>query len=1029
MSGVGQVERKTQDRIVKLFSNTLDFTYLGNWHERENNAAIEEEYLRKYLVRKGYTPDLINRAMDKLVKAAGNQVDKLYYANKAVYSLIRYGAQVKEHMGENNQTVSFINFDDVYDNDFYIAEEVSIKGEHKKRPDIVIYVNGIALGVIELKRSTVSISEGIRQNLDNQSSNFIRPFFHTMQLIMAGNDTAGMRYGTIETKEKYYLTWKEDDKADDRLSLEVESITGSLDYVLDKQIVGMCHKERFLEIIHDFVVFDRGVKKLCRPNQYFGVRAASQKVKQREGGIIWHTQGSGKSLTMVWLAKWIRENISDSRILIITDRDELDKQIEKVFRGVDEDLYRTKSGADLIEKLNATTPLLLGSLIHKFGRKEGELKESDYDQYIADLKKSLPKDFKAKGDIYVFVDECHRTQSGKLHDAMKVILPNAVFIGFTGTPLLKKDKQKSIEVFGGYIHTYKFDEAVKDNVVLDLQYEARDVDQDITSQEKIDKWFEAKTRGLTDYAIVKLKQRWGTLQKVLSSKSRLVRIVNDIIYDMETKDRLQNGRGNAMLVAGSIYEACKYYELFQSEGFKKCAIVTSYSPNISDIKGESTGEDQETENIEKYEIYQKMLDGKNPEDFEEEVKKQFIDDPAQMKLLIVVDKLLTGFDAPPATYLYIDKSMQDHGLFQAICRVNRLHGDDKEYGYIVDYKDLFKSLEKSVGDYTSEAFDGYEKEDIEGLLTNRLDKAREKLDTALESLEALCEPVAPPKDTLAYIRYFVAKDTLDKEAVKENEQKRLALYKHLVAFIRAYAGLANEMEDAGYSKQEADEIIRLTKYYDNVRHEVMHAAGDYIDLKAYEGGMRHLIDSYISAKDSEKISAFDDMSLIDLIVEKGEDAVDSLPEGIKKDKEAVAETIENNVRKLIIDETPTNPKYYEKMSVLLDEIIKLRKEQVVNYQEYLAKIVELAKRAKDPGKSESYPKTINSGAKRALYDNLEQNESLVLAIDEDLTYNRPDGWRGSKIKERKVKYIVGRYVEDDEKLDEIFEIVKNQGEY
>ncbi len=1029
MSSVGQVERKTQDRIVKLFSDTLDYTYLGNWHERENNAAIEGEYLRKYLVRKGYSSDLINRAVDKLVQTAGNQVDKLYYANKAVYSLIRYGAQVKEHMGEKNQTVFFINFEDVYDNNFYIAEEVSIKGEHKKRPDIVLYVNGIALGVIELKRSTVSISEGIRQNLDNQSSNFIRPFFHTMQLIMAGNDTAGMKYGTIETREKYYLTWKEDDKADDRLSLEIESITSSLDYTLDKQIMGMCHKERFLEIIHDFVVFDRGVKKLCRHNQYFGVRAASEKVRQREGGIIWHSQGSGKSLTMVWLAKWIRENIPDSRILIITDRDELDKQIENVFKGVDEDLYRTKSGRDLIEKLNATTPLLLGSLIHKFVRKEGDLNEVDYDQYIDDLKKSLPKDFKAKGDICVFVDECHRTQSGKLHEAMKLILSNAVFIGFTGTPLLKKDKQKSIEVFGGYIHTYKFDEAVRDNVVLDLQYEARDVDQDITSQDKIDKWFEAKTRGLTDYAIVKLKQRWGTMQKVLSSKSRLTKIVNDIIFDMETKDRLQNGRGNAMLLAGSIYEACKYYELFQVEGLKKCAIVTSYSPNINDIKGESTGEDKNTENIEKYEIYQKMLDGKNPEAFEDEAKKQFVNEPAQMKLLIVVDKLLTGFDAPPATYLYIDKNMQDHGLFQAICRVNRLDGDDKEYGYIVDYKDLFKSLEKSVGDYTSEAFDNYEKEDIEGLLSNRLDKARERLDTAFESLEALCEPVAPPKDTLAYIRYFVAKDTLNKDAVKGNEQKRLALYKHVVAFIRAYANIANEMEDAGYSIQEIDEIIEATKYYDNVRHEVMHAAGDYIDLKAYEGDMRHLIDSYISAKDSEKISEFDDMSLIDLIIVKGADAVESLPDGIKRDKEAAAETIENNVRKLITDETPTNPKYYEKMSVLLDIIIKLRKEQVVSYQEYLAKIVELTKKAKDPGNSESYPKTINSGAKRALYDNLNQDETLVLAIDEDLKYNKPDGWRGSKIRERKVKYIIGKHVKDKEKRDEIFEIVKNQGEY
>lgn len=1030
MRGVGQVERKTQDRIVKLFSDKLGYIYLGNWHNRENNTNIEEEYLHKYLVRKGYGSDLIKRAVDKLSKAAGNQVDKPYYVNKEVYSLLRYGAQVKEEVGDNHNTVFFINFDDVYDNDFYIAEEVSIKGERTKRPDIVLYVNGIALGVLELKRSTVSISEGIRQNLDNQTSNFIKHFFHTMQLIMAGNDTEGMKYGTTETKEKYYLTWKEDEKANDPLSTEVKVLLSDLEYLIDKQIVGLCHKERFLEIIHDFVAFDSGIKKLCRPNQYFGVKASVARVKQREGGIIWHTQGSGKSLIMVWLAKWIRENISQSRILIITDRDELDKQIEKVFKGVDEDIYRTKSGKDLIEKLNATTPLLLNSLIHKFGRKEGDLKESDYDQYIDELKSNLPKGFRAKGDIYVYVDECHRTQSGKLHEAMKLILPNALFIGFTGTPLLKEDKQKSIEVFGGYIHTYKFDEAVRDKVVLDLQYEARDVEQEITSQDKIDKWFEAKTKGLTDYAVVKLKQRWGTMQKVLSSKSRLAKIVNDIIFDMETKDRLQNGRGNAILVAGSIYEACKYYELFQSEGFKKCAIITSYTPNIDDIKGETTGEDIDTENIEKYEIYQQMLDGKNPEDFEEEVKKQFIDEPAQMKLLIVVDKLLTGFDAPPATYLYIDKKMQDHGLFQAICRVNRLHGDDKEYGYIVDYKDLFKSLEKSVTDYTSEAFAAYEKEDIEGLLTNRLDKARERLDSALESLKALCEPVPPPKDTLAYNRYFVAEDTLDKDAVKENEQKRIALYKYVVAFIRAYANIANEMEEAGYSNQEIQEIINETKYYDKIRYEVMHAAADYVDLKAYEGDMRHLIDSYISARDSEKISEFDDLPLIELIVAKGTAAVESLPEGIKRDQEAVAETIENNVRRLIIEETPTNPKYYEKMSVLLDEIIRLRKEQVEDYQEYLKRIVEFTKQVKNPSTSVNYPSSINSGAKRALFDNLDQDEDIVLAIDKDLRDNRPDGWRGSKIKERQVKYtIIGRYIEDKEKRDEIFEIVKKQGEY
>lgn len=1029
MSSVGQVERKTQDRIVKLFSNTLGYTYLGDWHEREDNSAIEQAYLVKYLTKKGYSKDLINKAVSKLINAALNQTDKLYYANKEVYSLLRYGAKVKENVGEQNQTVSFINFNDVYDNDFYIAEEVSIVGENKKRPDLVLYVNGIALGVIELKRSTVSIGEGIRQNLDNQTSSFIKPFFHTMQFVMAGNDTSGLRYGTIETKEKYYQTWKEDNKADDALSLKVDALIQSLDYDIDKQLVGLCHKERLLELTHDFIVFDRGIKKLARPNQYFGVKASEKRVKQREGGIIWHTQGSGKSLTMVWLAKWIRENISDSRILVITDRDELDKQIEKVFKGVDEDLYRTKSGKDLIDKLNATTPLLLGSLIHKFGRKEGDLRDSDYEEYINELKNSLPKDFKAKGDIYVFVDECHRTQSGKLHEAMKMILPNALFIGFTGTPLLKKDKAKSIEVFGSYIHTYKFDEAVKDNVILDLQYEARDIDQNITSQDKIDKWFDAKTKGLTDYAVVKLKQRWGTLQKVLSSKSRLEKIVNDIIFDMETKDRLQNGRGNAMLIAGSIYEACKYYELFQSQGFRKCAIVTSYSPNISDIKGETTGEDQETESIEKYEIYQKMLNGKSTEDFEDEAKKQFINEPAQMKLLIVVDKLLTGFDAPPATYLYIDKSMQDHGLFQAICRVNRLDGDDKEFGYIVDYKDLFRSLEASVEDYTSEAFDAYEKDDIDGLLTNRLVKAKEKLDNALASIEALCEPVMPPKETMQYIRYFVGKDTLDKNEVKDNEQKRLALYKHVVSFIRAYANIANEMVEAGYSTKEAENIKNLTKYYDDVRHEVMHASGDYIDLKAYEGGMRHLIDSYIAASDSEKLSAFDDMSLIDLIVEKGKDAIDLLPENIRKNQDLAAETIENNVRRLITDETPTNPKYYERMSVLLDEIIKERKEQVTDYKEYLDKIVSLTKRVKDPGKTESYPKTINSNAKRALYDNLDNNEELVLMINEELTFYKPDGWRGNRIKERQVKNLVKKHIDDDNKAEALLEIIKNQGEY
>src|SRR5262249_7969517 len=275
-----------------------------------------------------------------------------------------------------------------------------------KRPDLVLYVNGIAVGVLELKRSTISVAEGIRQNLDNQKKEFIEHFFSTIQLVMAGNDTQGLRYGIIQTPEKYYLTWKED---------------GPGNNPLDKALRQLCNKTRFLELLHDFIVFDAGTKKLCRHNQYFGVKAAQARVKKREGGIIWHTQGSGKSLTMVWLAKWNRENVKDARRPIVTDRTELDEQIERVFKGVNEDIYRTTSGADLIATLNATKSWLVCSLVHKFGGKEDDAQEVG--DYIEELKKALPKDFKAKGDLFVFVDECHRTQSGELHKAMNAILP------------------------------------------------------------------------------------------------------------------------------------------------------------------------------------------------------------------------------------------------------------------------------------------------------------------------------------------------------------------------------------------------------------------------------------------------------------------------------------------------------------------------------------------------------------------------------------------------------------------------------
>lgn len=1035
---VGQKEIATQKHVIQWFTDKLKYDYLGNWKDRPNNSNIEQDLLIAWLKQQGHSQQIVDQVLRKLNQAKALSGSKtLYDANREVYGLLRYGVNVRSDVGEQSITVRLIDWTHISNNNFAIAEEVTISGQHSKRPDIVLYINGIAIGVLELKRSTVSVTEGIRQNIASQKKEFIRPFFATVQLIMAGNETEGLRYGVIETPEKYYLTWKEG---------------SDFEAPLDRALYQLCCKERLLEIIHDFIVFDSGIKKTCRHNQYFGVRAAQEHIRRREGGIIWHTQGSGKSLTMVWLAKWIREHVTNARVLVITDRTELDEQIEGVFKGVNEQIYRTRSGADLVRVLNSSEEWLVCSLIHKFGKSE----EGDIDTYLQDIMSHLPANFQPKGDLFMFVDECHRTQSGKLHQAMRALIPGAMLIGFTGTPLMKADKQRSIEVFGPYIHTYKYDEAVRDGVVLDLRYEARDIDQNLTSQEKIDQWFALKTKGLNDYAKAQLKQRWGTMQKVLSTKDRLEKIVADILLDMELNDRLSSGRGNALLVSSSISSACRFYEMFQETDLAgKCAIITSYKPSPADIKGEDSGEGL-TEKLRQYNTYRAMLAAhfNEPEEtamykverFEQEVKQRFINEPGQMKLLIVVDKLLTGFDAPPATYLYIDKQMRDHGLFQAICRVNRLDGEDKEYGYIIDYKDLFKSLEQSIKDYTGGAFDGYDKSDVDGLLKDRLEKGRERLEEAREAVKALCEPVQPPKDTLDYQHYFCGLSD-DAEALKQNEPKRLALYKLVSALVRAYTNLANEMEEAGYSSAEIHTIKAEVKHYEAVREQVKLASGDYIDLKMYEPAMRHLLDTYIRAEESVKVSAFDDMTLVQMIVERGEQAFDTLPESIRANPVAMAETIENNVRRLIIDEMEVNPKYYEKMSQLLDALIQARKQQAIDYKAHLAKIVDLIKQIKKPETQSHYPASINTDALRALYDNLkpfsekvlheqgveymgESSEDavarLAVEVDRKISSVKKADWRNNRFKEREVQIAIKNVLPDEHVANVIFEIVKKR---
>jgi type I restriction enzyme R subunit len=1013
---VGKPERETQRRIIELFCDELGYRYLGDWTDKVDNSNIEEELFTTYLQKCGYGSGQIKNALLKLQVEANNSNRSLYANNQAVYKLLRYGVPVKVEAGKVTETVHLINWTEPGKNDFVIVEEVTLRGGHERRPDIVLYVNGIAIAVLELKNSRVSIGDGIRQNLSNQQKEFNEWFFSTVQFVFAGNDSEGLRYGAIGTPEKYFLSWKEDEEDNRR-------------FKLDKYLLKMCRKDRIIELMHDFVLFDAGVKKLPRVHQYFAIKAAQAQVNQHKGGIIWHTQGSGKSIVMVLLARWILENNPNARITIVTDRDELDKQIKDVFTNAGEKIHHTSSGRDLMTQLSKATPRLLCSLVHKFGRKGVD----DFDAFIKDLEAQPSQ---TVGEVFVFVDECHRTQSGKLHRAMKALMPNAAFIGFTGTPLLKKDKATSLEVFGGYIHTYKFGEAVEDEVILDLVYEARDIDQRLGSQERIEAWFEAKTKGLNDWQRDELKKKWGTMQNVLSSRSRMERAVSDVIFDFSVKPRLSSERGNAILVASSIYEACRYYNLFQKTPLKgKCAIVTSYNPQTQDITKEDTGANSETDRQVIYSTYTELLKDiearpgmTKTETYEEEVKEHFKEEPANMKLLVVVDKLLTGFDAPPCTYLYIDKSMQDHGLFQAICRTNRLDGEDKDFGYIVDYKDLFKKVEKAIAVYTSELDTSSEGADPNILLQDRLAKGKERLDDSLETVILICEPVESPKGELEYIHYFCG-NTEFADDLTELQPQRAALYKAVAGLLRSYANIADEMEPAGYSIEDTTRIKKQVEYYLDVRDVVRKASGETLDLKAYEADMRHLIDTYIEADEPRKISLFDSIGLLELIVKTGIDqAITKQLSNLKGNKNAIAETIENNVRSKIIKEQLTDPAYYAKISALLNEIIAARKAKALEYEEYLKRIAELAVKAQE-GSAQEAPERLDTPGKRALYNNLDNNEELALRLDEVVKRNRPDDWRDVQSREQVIKRALYGVLKDKNEVERIFVIVKAQKEY
>lgn len=1010
-------ERVTQNRVIGLFQ-TLGYRYLGNWKAREKNRAVEYDLVRAFLVRQGVAQPETDAAWLKISQAVAVVGHTLYEANRNVYGLLRYGVQVRTAPGRPHETVRLVDWEHPENNDFALAEEVTLKGgSDVRRPDLVLYLNGFAVGVIELKRTSVTVGDGIRQLISNQQSN--PDFFVASQLLLAGSDTQGLLYGTTGTEEQFYVKWKE---TTERTAIEPGCH-------LDVPLARMCGKARLLDWIHDCVIFDNGIKKVPRPHQYFGLKAAQERIARREGGVIWHTQGSGKSILMVMLARWLLEHKPDARILLVTDRTELDEQIAGVMQntrvsGYVEGQSAVTSRQDFRAKLEAPGPRLLCALIHKF-----------------DLGHEAPPD--VHGDFYVLVDECHRTQSGDLHGQMKAWLPRAIFIGFTGTPLLRADAKSTRAVFGTTIHTYKFPEAVDDGVVLDLKYEARTVPQELDSPESVDAWFSSRTTGLTDYQKALLRRRWGTMERVLSSRDRKTRIVRDICMDFMRKPRLASGRGTAMLVADSIYDACQYFREFQNGTplSGKCGIITSYEPAGVDISREpEQGEEQY-----KYTTYrQHVLSAGLPTTakYEEEMKRRFREEPANCRLLIVVGKLLVGFDAPTCSYIYLDKKLQDHSLFQAICRTNRLNGADKDYGHVVDYKEQFKSVQDSIAVYSSDELEPSSGDAAEDnvFLKDILKTGRERLEEAREALKQLCEPVPPPREMEHFYAFFCG-DASRPEDLEARAPLRDALYQLTARLLRAYADIAQQLLAAGYSPEEVRAIEGEIRSFTELRDAVKNHAGEELDLKPYERDMRQLIDMYIRADTPHSQGALEDCSLLDLIVKTGIHDAIARKWNEKTSRASVAEGIVNNIRKAVNDKKETDPRFYEKMSKLLTDLLEARKRGALAYEAFLKTMEELAARvaAGDAGEGDTPEAVKKSPFTVAVFNNLaslpgksfvcpaepEEKAALALKITEVMDKKAPGKWRGVESRERTILGELYPLLNEDEKATRaLFEIIK-----
>ena len=867
------------------------------------------------------------KAVDELAGVSLNE--GLMVANERITNLLLLGTSLEENLEDGTRrsfSFKFIDFENLQNNDFYVTEEFEVSrvsqsdAQKHRRPDLVLFINGIPIVVIELKKSSVSFENGIKQLEKEQGKDEIAHLFKYIQLTIAANGS-GARYGTTGTAFKFYSVWKEQDEAKAKESLK-GVVNGREISVLDMTLFALLSKDRLLRLVRHYIVFDQKMKKVCRYQQFFAIEETLKRVSMikdgaRAGGLIWHTQGSGKSLTMVMLTKLLKQIYINSKIIVVTDRIDLDGQIHETFENTDVKAGRASSGSDLIEKLQSGVSVIT-TLVHKFEKVKNQ--------------KVVIRD----GDIFVLVDESHRTQGGDLHKAMKKALPLACYIGFTGTPLLKREKN-SFAKFGGEIHRYTIDDAVKDGAVLPLLYEGRYVGQEVLDPEGLTRKFDLISRELGDEAKRDLQQKWARFERVASSEQRLELIAVDI--NEHIKKTLKKSGFKAMLATQRKYDAIKYYEIFEEFGEIKSAYVIS------------SNEHEELEGGHKEYVakaWQDTIRGYgSEEEYLKHVKDEFIYGD-EIDLLIVVDKLLTGFDAPRASTLYIDKQLKEHNLLQAIARVNRLY-DGKDYGYIIDYRGLLGELDEALTSYAS--LSGFDPEDITGAV---IDVRSEiiKAKTYYTHLDDLFSSVKFKDDLESYV------------AVLEDVQKRDDFKEWLSQFARVFKlALSSEKIYDILSEDDIKIYKQRVKFYNELRKAVQLRYHEACDFGKYEAQMQKLLDTYVNAQGVNELT-----KLVNIFETEFDDEVQRV-EG----KNAKADTIISAVSAVVKEKMDSNPAFYKSIAQQIQDIIDEYKAKRLSEEEKLAKaklLKDLITGALKPNE-DRYPKEFN-GKKIlfAIYDNL-----------------------------------------------------------